>query len=111
MSKPPILSIEERKTLKENAEKVIAANPQGRWMFMEGCLSLIAELEIKEAIIEQLGHHKLDRETRCTSMMPMEGGMYRCIMESRDGHTEHQYNYFRSLTKQEREQWFPESEG
>jgi hypothetical protein len=28
-------------------------------------------------------------------------------MERGDGHTEHQYNYFRALTKQEKEHWYP----
>jgi len=111
IKKPPILDLKQREELRKNAEQVIAQNPDGWWMFVEGCLSLIAEIEIKEAVIEQLGAHKLERDTRCGALMPMESGMYRCIMESRDGHTEHQFNYFRSLTKQEKEKWFPETQG
>lgn len=42
-------------------------------------------------------------DTRCTSMVPMQSGWYRCTYETGDGHTEHHYNYFRSLTKRERE--------
>jgi hypothetical protein len=108
--KPPILSLEERDELKLGAESVLARAPEGNWMFIRGCLSLIAELEIKEAVIKQLGEHRL-RDTRCSALAPMEGGMYRCILESRDGHTEHQYNWFRSLTKQEQEQYYPEDKG
>jgi hypothetical protein len=106
--KPPILDLEQREELRKSAQYVLDQNPGGRWKFVEGCLSLIAELEIKESIIEQLGSHKLEtRETRCGSMTPMRTGMYRCIMERGDGHTEHQYNYFRALTKQEKEHWYP----
>ena len=111
IKKAPILDLEQRTALKDAARGILKRAPEGHWMFVEGCLSLIAELEIKEAVIEQLGHHKLERETRCTSMQPLSSGMYRCVLELRDGHTEHQYNYFRSLTKQEKAQWFPEDAG
>ena len=104
--KAPILSLEERDELKTAALKVLEQAP-GKWKFVEGCLSLIAELEIKEAVIEQLGQHKLI-DSRCGALMAMEDGMYRCILEACNGHTEHQFNYFRSLTKQEQEKWYPE---
>lgn len=109
MNKPPILSQEQRAKLKHDAEIVTAQNPGGRFQFVEGCLSLIAELEIKEAVIDQLGQHKLI-DSRCGAMMPMESGMYRCILEARDGHTEHQFNYFRAMTKQEKDKWYPEEQ-
>lgn len=54
--KYPILSMEQRLKIKHDAEGVMAQNPSGRFMFIEACLSFIAELEIKEAVIEQLGH-------------------------------------------------------
>lgn len=56
--KAPILSLEEREELKKSALAVMERVP-GKWKFIEGCLSLIAELEIKEAVIAQLGENKL----------------------------------------------------
>lgn len=47
----------------------------------------------------------MEQDTRCTSLMPMKSGMYRCMYENRDGHTEHQYNYYRKLTDEEYEKW------
>lgn len=39
---------------------------------------------------------------RCSAMQPLPSGMYRCIHEHRDGHTEHYFNYYRALTPEER---------
>lgn len=101
---PPILSIEEREELKKSAEQVLAQAP-GRWKFVEGCLSLIAELEIKEAVIAELGHNKLS--TRCNAQAIQPSGVYRCTYEAFDGHTEHHFNFFRNLTKEERAKYYP----
>lgn len=40
---------------------------------------------------------------RCGSMHVIEDRVYRCMMETReeDGHTEHQYNYYRKATPAE----------
>lgn len=40
---------------------------------------------------------------RCGSIHFIEDRVYRCVMETReeDGHTEHQYNYFRKATPRE----------
>ena len=36
--------------------------------------------------------------SRCISRVARNDGVYRCIFESGDGHTEHQYNFYRRMT-------------
>lgn len=40
---------------------------------------------------------------RCTSTAVANLGVYRCVFELGDGHTEHHYNYYRAFTKEEKE--------
>jgi hypothetical protein len=43
-------------------------------------------------------------------MHPMPSGIYRCVYESGDGHTEHHYNFFRAFTEEEKKAYFREDE-
>jgi hypothetical protein len=57
----------------------------------------------------------MSEDTRCTHMVPMRTGMYRCTLESNYGpegknHTEHQYNYYRKLTDEEFNKYFKPDE-
>lgn len=52
----------------------------------------------------------MNEDTRCGFTVPMRTGMYRCILERSDGHTEHQFNYYRKLTDEEFNKYFKPDE-